>query len=73
MYLHRFVLLDDQLQLVSMTDPFYFEKLGIDFCAGLALVDGKLVASYSVNDGSARFGSSTGRPSKENLRKDFVI
>ncbi len=73
MYLHRFVLLDDQLQLVSMTDPFYFEKLGIEFCAGLALVDGKLVASYSVNDGSARFGVFDWQAVQGKLRKDFVI
>jgi FkbM family methyltransferase len=73
MYLHRFVLIDDKLELVSMTDPFYFEKLGIEFCAGLALVDGKLVASYSVNDGSARFGIFDWEQVREKLRKDFVV
>lgn len=72
-YLHRFVLIDDKLQLVSMTDPFYFEKLGIEFCAGLALVDGKLVASYAVNDGSARLGIFDWERIRRALRKDFVI
>jgi hypothetical protein len=73
MYLHRFVFIDDKLELVSMTDPFYFEKLGIEFCAGLALVDGKLVASYAVNDGSARLGIFDWARVRRKLRKDFVI
>ena len=73
MYLHRFVLIDDKLQLVSMTDPFYFEKLGIEFCAGLALVGGKLVASYAVNDGSARLGIFDWPRVRSALRADFVI
>ena len=73
LYLHRFVLIDEKLQLVSMTDPFYFEKLGIEFCAGLALVDEKLVASYAVNDGSARLGIFDWQRVRKALRKDFVI
>jgi tetratricopeptide (TPR) repeat protein len=73
LYLHRFVLLDDQFQLVAMTDPFFFEQLGIEFCAGLALVDGKLVASYAVNDGSARLGVVAWDAVRKALKKDFVI
>lgn len=73
MYLHRFVLIDEKLELVSMTDLFYFEKMGIEFCAGLALVDGKLVASYAVNDGSARLGIFDWQRVRKALRKDFVI
>jgi len=72
-YLHRFVFIDDKLQLVSMTDPFYFEKLGIEFCAGLAQVGDKLVASYAVNDGSARLGVFDWKAVRQALRKDFVI
>jgi len=73
MYLHRFVMFDDKLRLVSMTDPFYFEKLGIEFCAGLARVGDKLVASYAVNDGSARLGVFDPARVRRALRKDFVI
>jgi predicted GH43/DUF377 family glycosyl hydrolase len=72
-YLHRFVLLDDQLELVSMTDLFYFEQLGIEFCAGLALVDGKLIASYAVNDGSARLGVFDWKTVRAAMRDDYVI
>ena len=73
MYFHRFVFIDDKLQLVSMTDPFHFEKLGIEFCAGLALAGDKLVASYAVNDGSARLGIFDWPAVRKALRKDFVI
>jgi hypothetical protein len=73
LYLHRFVRLDDQLRLVSMTEPFYFERLGIEFCAGLAQVGDKLVASYAVNDGSARFCDLDWASIRRALRKNFVI
>jgi len=73
MYLHRFVMFDENLQLVSMSDPFYFEKLGIEFCAGLTKVGDNLVASYAVNDGSARLGIFDLSNVRKRLRKDFVI
>jgi len=72
-YLHRFVFLDEQLRLVSMSDLFFFERLGIEFCAGLARVDGKLVASYAVNDGSAKLEIFEWEAVRKALRKDFVI
>ena len=72
-YLHRFVLLDDQLRLVSMTDLFYFERLGIEFCAGLTQVGDKLIASYGVNDSSARLGVFDREVVLRALRTDFVI
>ena len=72
-YLHRFVFLDEQLRLVSMSDLFFFERLGIEFCAGLARVDGKLVASYAVNDGSAKLAIFEWEAVRKVLRKDFVI
>jgi tetratricopeptide (TPR) repeat protein len=72
-YLHRFVQLNDRLELVSMTDPFYFEHLGIEFCAGLATVGDKIVASYAVNDGEARLGIFDWARVQKSLRTDFVI
>jgi predicted GH43/DUF377 family glycosyl hydrolase len=72
-YLHRFVLLDESLKLVSMSDLFYFEKLGVEFCAGLAPIGDKLVASYSVNDSSARLGVFDRGTVMSKLHKDFVI
>ena len=34
-YLHRFVLFDRELQFVRKSAAFYFDKLGIEFCAGI--------------------------------------
>jgi tetratricopeptide (TPR) repeat protein len=72
-YLHRFAMLDDQLKLVALSDPFYFEQLHIEFCAGLAPLGDKLVASYAVNDGSARLGIFEWEKVQKTLRTDFVI
>ncbi len=52
-YLHRFVRFDMKFQIVAISDPFFFEKVGIEFCAGLARDGSKLVASFGVNDASA--------------------
>jgi hypothetical protein len=55
-YVHRFVLADHSLErVVGVSDPFYFRQLGIEFCAGLALLIGgtELALSYSVFDASA--------------------
>jgi glycosyltransferase involved in cell wall biosynthesis len=52
-YLHRFVKFDRHFQVKAVSDPFYFTRVGIEFCAGLALDGGRLVASFGVNDASA--------------------
>jgi glycosyltransferase involved in cell wall biosynthesis/GT2 family glycosyltransferase len=53
MYLHRFVRLDASFRIIAFTEPFYFERIGIEFCAGLALDGHQLVASFGTNDSSA--------------------
>jgi glycosyltransferase involved in cell wall biosynthesis len=52
-YLHRFVRLDVDFKVTAVSDPFYFVAKGIEFCAGLARDNDKLVASFGVNDASA--------------------
>lgn len=52
-YLHRFVRFAADFRIIAVTDPFYFSKVGIEFCAGLARDGDKLVASFGVNDASA--------------------
>lgn len=73
LYVHRFALLNDRLELAALSDAFYFERLGIEFCAGLAPVGKQLVASYAVNDGSARLATFDWDAVKRTLRADFVI
>lgn len=72
-YLHRFVKIDNQHKLVALSDPFYFEQLRIEFCAGLARVGDKIVASYAVNDGRARLGIFVWEKVQKALHTDFVI
>jgi hypothetical protein len=49
-YMHRFVGLDEELRVVSLSDPFFFVRRSVEFCAGLARHGGKLVASFGVDD-----------------------
>lgn len=60
-YLHRFVELDSVGQIAAVSEPFWFQHAGIEFCAGLAArtangVD-KLVLSYGVRDFTAHLAT----------------
>lgn len=55
-YLHRFVLLSPELRTCQMSEPFYFLRRGVEFCAGLALEGDRLVASFGVEDREAHLG-----------------
>jgi FkbM family methyltransferase len=72
-YLHRFCLLDDKLKLMAMSDPFYFNKPGIEFCAGLAVDGDRLVASYGVDDKEAWLATFSLKKVLAALRTDYVI
>ena len=52
-YLHRFVRFDRELRMTRMSEPFYFQELGVEFCAGLAAWNGKFVLSFGLKDSSA--------------------
>lgn len=49
-YTHRFLHLDASFGVVSMSSPFRFQSLGIEFCSGLAIKDEGVVISYGVDD-----------------------
>jgi hypothetical protein len=51
-YQHRFVLLSEEFRVKGFTEPFYFLRKGIEFCAGLGhdRDSGRFVASFGVND-----------------------
>lgn len=76
-YLHRFVFMNDNYEVISMTDPFYFKRRGIEFCAGLALGrDGAaeiLVASFSVEDREANVAVFNLAVVLGKLRSDYTI
>jgi glycosyltransferase involved in cell wall biosynthesis len=58
-YLHRFLWLDSSMREQRVSEPFYFEHLGIEFAAGLARhADTKrLVVSFGVHDARALIGT----------------
>lgn len=54
-YMHRFVHLDRAFRVRAVTEPFYFRRVGVEFCCGLAAGPGpgQLLASFGVEDGEA--------------------
>jgi tetratricopeptide (TPR) repeat protein len=54
-YRHRFVFLDGQFRASAVSDPFFFLRPGIEYCAGLALnkTDKKLLVSFGADDRAA--------------------
>lgn len=57
-YEHRLVRYDDSLAIVSVTNPFVFNRhQGIEFCAGAAVVGDSLLLSYGDDDSSAWIAS----------------
>jgi hypothetical protein len=72
-YTHRFVWLDAELVVRKMSDLFYFEHRGIEYCAGLAYDGKRLVASYSVNDSSANLATFDPERVRASLREEYVV
>lgn len=52
-YSHRLVWLDENLEVGHVSDPFYFTRRGVEFCAGLASYGDDLVLSFGVHDAEA--------------------
>ena len=67
-YLHRFVRFDANFRVTAVSDPYYFLRIGIEFCAGLARDGQRLVASFGVNDASAHLAFFTVESVDRSLR-----
>ncbi len=52
-YSHAFVVLDRNLRLVETSTPFFLQRRGIEFAAGLINRENELVISYGVGDQAA--------------------
>ncbi|MGZ4384879.1 MAG: tetratricopeptide repeat-containing glycosyltransferase [Gaiellaceae bacterium] len=52
-YLHRFVLLGDDLAISALSRPFTFISDRVEFCAGLARQGDSLILSFGVSDAAA--------------------
>lgn len=49
-YLHHFVKFNRELTRSELSAPFYFTRVGIEFCCGLVVLGSKLVLSFGVAD-----------------------
>lgn len=52
-YLHRFVRLNDEFNVIAVSPSWVFAKHGIEFCAGLVRDGDDLILSYGVEDREA--------------------
>lgn len=52
-YTHRFVLLDNEYNITHASDSFVFIENGIEFAAGIAQKESKIIVSFGKNDISA--------------------
>ena len=58
-YLHRFVFLDSECNIQKLSDPFYFQHLGVEFCCGMQPnhLGDRLVLTLGSEDREALFCS----------------
>lgn len=49
-YTHSFVYFNKDLELLEISEPFYLQRRGLEFAAGIAKIDGGIVVSYGVAD-----------------------
>jgi len=52
-YTHRFVLLNDKFEITKLSDPWYFENHGIEFCRGMCVKKGELIITCGIKDEEA--------------------
>jgi len=50
LYLHRFVVISPDWKIVGISKRFFFEKRGLEFCAGLGVDGDRLILSYGIDD-----------------------
>jgi hypothetical protein len=71
-YLHRFALIKS-CRLHALSDAFYFERKGIEFCAGLARDSNTLIASFGVDDKEPWLAKFSLPDVLSRLKTDYVI
>jgi hypothetical protein len=52
-YFHRLIRLSKSWKLIGMSDSFFFQKKGLEFCSGMAIHDGRVIFSYGSDDDSS--------------------
>lgn len=52
-YTHRFVVMNDIFDIIGISDPWYFENRGIEFCRSMCLKDDILILTCGLKDEEA--------------------
>lgn len=52
-YRHCFVVMNRNFQIIEVSEPFFFQRPGIEFACGLEFQHGNIYISYGVGDRSA--------------------
>jgi predicted GH43/DUF377 family glycosyl hydrolase len=52
-YTHRFVLINEEVRTSILSGPFSFVGEGLEYAAGIALIDSRIVISFGQNDQTA--------------------
>lgn len=53
-FLHQFVVFNNEFEITNFSKDFFFEELGIEFCAGITPDQDDLIISYGVKDCQAK-------------------
>lgn len=67
-YIHRFIQYDDKGRIIKVTDPFNFLNKSIEFAAGIAIHENKLLVTFGALDSSAHIASIPLKNVLANLR-----
>ena len=53
MYNHRFILLNNNYEIIKLSDPWYFEHHGVEFCRGICDFGDDIILSVGIEDEEA--------------------
>lgn len=56
-YTHQFARYNDKGEIIGISEEFVFQKMQVEFAAGLVEKDGEFIISYGVQDESSHFAS----------------
>jgi glycosyltransferase involved in cell wall biosynthesis len=69
-YLHRFLALDKDYNMASLSRPFFYDHIGVEYCCGMTLdhVEENLIMTIGIEDREAFFAIADVNTVKEMLK-----
>lgn len=56
-YTHQFTRYNEKGEIIGISEEFVFQKMQVEFAAGLVIKDDEFIISYGVQDESSHFAS----------------